>query len=160
MIELLQHTAGLPEVRLAVGESVVREGEQGPGLWILVSGSLKVFKSGVEINSIARPGAAVGEISLLLDAPYSATVQASEPCVLRYAADGRAFLASNPRITEIIAVELAERLHYVTSYLADLKHQYRDSPGLAMVGDVLDQLAHRKRPVAQAGSAREPNPDY
>lgn len=158
--ELLQHAAGLPEVHLAAGESVVREGESGPGLWILVSGSLTVIKSDVEINSIARPGAAIGEISLLLDAPYSATVRASTPCVLRHAADGRAFLAGNPRITELIAIELAERLHYVTSYLADLKHQYRDSPGLAMVGEVLDQLAHRKRPAAQAGSAREPNPDY
>jgi len=158
--ELLQHAANLPEFQLSPGEPVVREGESGAGLWILVSGSLKVEKSGVEINTISRPGAAIGEISLLLDAPYSATVVAGEPSVLRHAADGRAFLASNPHITRLIATGLAERLHFVTSYLADLKQQYGDSPGLAMVGEVLHKLAHHQRPPAQPGSLREPNPDY
>lgn len=160
MDELLHHAASLPEFHLAEGETLVREGEAGSGLWVLVSGSLKVIKSGTEINTISRPGAAIGEISLLLDAPYSSTVVASEPTVLRHAADGRAFLASNPHITRLIATGLAERLHVVTSYLADLKNQYSGSPGLAMVGEVLDQLAHRQRPAAQPGSAREPNPDY
>lgn len=160
MPDLLHHAAHLPELHLAPGEAVVREGEAGAGLWILVSGTLKVIKSGTEINTISRPGAAVGEISLLLDTPHTATVVASEPCVLRHAADGRGFLASNPHITHLIATGLAERLHYVTSYLVDLKHQYGDSPGLTMVGDVLHQLAHHQRPAAQPGSAREPNPDY
>ncbi|SFN38952.1 Crp/Fnr family transcriptional regulator [Variovorax sp. OV329] len=161
MDPLLILAAALPECRLSAGEAVVREGESGSGLWILSSGALKVVKAGTEINTITRPGAAVGEISLLLDAPYSATVVASEPTVLRYAADGRAFLASDPRITQLIAVGLAERLHFVTTYLADLVRQYRDaSPGLAMVGEVLGQLAHHQRPAAWPGSVREPDPDY
>ena len=160
MPDLLYHATHLPELHLTPGDTVVREGEVGAGLWILVSGTLKVIKSGTEINTISRAGAAIGEISLLLDAPYSATVVASEPCVLRHAVDGRGFLASNPQIAHLIATGLAERLHYVTSYLADLKHQYGDSPGLTMVGDVLHQLAHHQRPAAQPGSAREPNPDY
>lgn len=160
MDDLLSHAANLPELHLAAGDAVVREGDSGAALWILVSGTLNVTKSGIQINTISRPGAAVGEISLLLDAPYSATVVASEPCVLRHAADGRTFLASNPQITHLIAAGLAERLHHVTSYLADLKNQYGDSPGLAMVGEVLHQLAHHQRPPARPGSAREPNPDY
>ena len=160
MPDLLQHAANLAPLRLAPGEVVVREGESGAGLWILESGTLKVLKAGTEINTNTRPGAAIGEISLLLGAPYSATVVASDPCVLRHAEDGRAFLVSNPHITHLIATGLAERLHFVTSYLADLKHQYGDSPGLTMVGDVLHQLAHHQRPAAEPGSAREPNPDY
>ena len=160
MDPLLHHAASLPEIRLSPGEAVVREGESGSALWILVSGALTVLKSGTEINTITRPGAAVGEISLLLDAAYSATVVASAPSVLRHAADGRAFLASNPQIAQLIAIGLAERLHYVTTYLADLKSQYQGAPGLAMVGEVLHQLAHRQRPPAQGGSVREPNPDY
>lgn len=160
MDELLQRTSGLPEIRLASGDAVVREGEAGEGLWVLVSGSLQVRRADVAINSISRPGAAIGEISLLLDAPYSATVVASEPSVLRYAADGRAFLMSDPAIIRLIAAGLAERLNFVTGYLADLKHQYGDSPGLAMVSEVLGHLAHRQGPPARPGSAREPNPDY
>ncbi|MDM0019423.1 cyclic nucleotide-binding domain-containing protein [Variovorax saccharolyticus] len=158
--ELLQRAAGLPEITLAPGDTVVREGEAGEGLWILVSGALQITKAGVVINSITRPGAAIGEISLLLDSAYSATVVASEPSIVRFAADGRAFLMSDPAITRLIAVGLAERLNFVTTYLADLKHQYGDSPGLAMVSEVLGHLAHRQGAPARPGSAREPNPDY
>jgi hypothetical protein len=46
-----------------------------------------------------------------------------------------------------------------TSYLADLKHQYGDAPGLAMVSEVLHQLAQRQGPPARPGSARDPDPD-
>jgi CRP-like cAMP-binding protein len=160
MDELLERTAGLPEVRLATGDTLVREGETGDGLWILVSGALQVSKAGVAINAISRPGAAVGEISLLLNSAYTATVAASEPSVLRFAADGRALLTSDPVVTRLIATGLAERLSFITSYLADLKNQYGDSPGLAMVSEVLDQLACHQCPPASPGSAREPNPEY
>ncbi|MBB3178452.1 Crp/Fnr family transcriptional regulator [Variovorax sp. Sphag1AA] len=160
MDELLHYTAGLPEIALAPGDTVVREGEAGGGLWVLVSGALQVSKAGTVINSISKPGAAIGEISLLLDSPISATVAASTPCVVRHAVDGRAFLMSDPAIIRLVAKGLAERLHFVTTYLADLKNQYGDSPGLAMVSHVLGQLAHRQGPAAQPGSAREPHPDY
>jgi CRP-like cAMP-binding protein len=160
MHELLQRTAGLPEITLAPGDILVREGETGDGLWILISGTLQVSKAGTTISSVSRPGAAIGEISLLLNSPFSATVVATEPSVLRYAADGRALLSSNPAITQLIAVGLAERLAFVTTYLADLKNQYGDAPGLAMVSDVLNHLAHRQGTPARSGSAREPNPDY
>ena len=160
MDELLQHTAGLPEIPLASGATVVREGETGDGLWILVSGVLQVSKGGASINVISRPGAVIGEISLLLNAPYSATVVASEASVLRYAADGRALMMRDPAMTRLIAVGLAERLDFVTTYLADLKNQYGDAPGLTMVPEVLRQLAHRQGPPARSGSAREPDPEY
>ena len=160
MDELLQRTAGLPEIALAAGDTLLREGETGDGLWILVSGALQISKSGIAITSISRPGAAIGEISLLLNSAYTATVVASAPSIVRYADDGRAFLASEPVITRLIAAGLAERLDFATTYLVDLKHQYGDSPGLAMVSEVLDQLTHRQGPPARPGSAREPNPDY
>ena len=57
-------------------------------------------------------------------------------------------------------IGLAERLNFVTTYLADLKHQYGDAPGLAMVSDVLVELTQRRAPPARPGSARDPDPDY
>jgi CRP-like cAMP-binding protein len=125
-----------------------------------VSGALQVRKGTVVVNTINRPGAVIGEISLLLDAPYGATVVATEACTLRHAADGDGLLASDPAITRLLAIGLAERLNFVTTYLADLKHQYGDAPGLAMVADVLSELAQRQGPVARPGSARDPDPDY
>jgi CRP-like cAMP-binding protein len=160
MSDMLSLAAHLPEVRFAQGDAVVREGDPGGGIWVLVSGALQVRKGGVSVNTVTRPGALVGEISVLLGGVVSATVVATEPCVMRHAADGHALLASDPAITRLVAMGLAERLHFVTTYLADLKHQYGDAPGLAMVSDVLSQLAQRQDPPARPGSARDPDPEH
>lgn len=160
MIDMLRLASHLPEIELAAGDTLVDEGRAAGGLWVLVSGALEVRKGTVQVNTITRPGALIGEISVLLDTVYSATVRATEPTRLRHAADGRALLASDPSITRLVAVGLAERLNFVTTYLADLKHQYGDAPGLSMVSDVLSQLAQRQAPAARPGSARDPHPDY
>lgn len=160
MTDLLDLTADLPEVSLAPGDVLIREGDPAGSIWVLVSGSLRVTKNGAEVNAVTHPGIAIGEMSLLLGRAYTATVTAAEPTVLRHAADGAAFLASDPRVGQLIATGLAERLDFVTSYLADLKNQYGDAPGLAMVGDVLRRLEQRRGPRATPGSAREPDPEY
>lgn len=157
---MLSLSAHLPEVAFAPGETVVREGATDGGIWVFVSGALQVRKGQAVVNAITEPGALVGEISVLLDSPSSATVEATEPSVLRYAADGKALLASDPGITRLVAVGLAQRLNFVTTYLADLKQQYGEAPGLSMVSDVLSRLAQRQAPPARPGSARDPDPDY
>jgi CRP-like cAMP-binding protein len=119
-----------------------------------------VRRNGVDVNAITQPGAIIGEIAVLLGSGNSATVVADSECRLRYAADGRALLDSHPEISSYVAAGLAERLNFVTTYLADLKHQYGDAPGLAMVPDVLARLAGRQGPSARPGSQRDPDPEY
>lgn len=160
MKDMLSLTTHLPLVELAAGQTLVREGGAAAGLWVLVSGALQVRKGDVPVNTITQPGALIGEISVLLDHVYGASVEATVPSVLRHAADGRALFASDPDVTWLVAVGLAERLNFMTGYLADLKHQYGDAPGLAMVSEVLSQLAQRQGPVARPGSLRDPDPGY
>ena len=160
MTDMLLLSAHLPEISFAPGDVIVREGGAAGPIWVLVSGALQVRKGGERVNTVTRPGALVGEISLLLGSVFSATVQAAEPSLMRHAADGRAFLSSDPAVTTLVAVGLAERLDFVTTYLADLKHQYGDAPGLSMIPDVLRQLSQRQASVARPGSARDPEPDY
>ena len=160
MTDMLLLSAHLPEVAFAPGDVVVPEGGSAGALWVLVSGALQVRKGSVPVNTITRPGALVGEIALLLGSENSATVEAIQPSVLRQAVDGQALLASDPAITRLVAIGLAERLNVVTTYLADLKHQYGDTPGLSMVSDVLSQLGQRQAPSARPGSARDPDPEY
>jgi CRP/FNR family cyclic AMP-dependent transcriptional regulator len=157
MLSLSTH---LPEVTIGAGDVLVAEGAPSEGLWVLVSGALDVRKGDVVVNTITLAGALVGEMSELLGRPSSATVVASEPTVLRYASDGQAFLDGDPAVLRLVAEGLAERLAFVTTYLADLKHQYGDAPGLAMVGQVLSELAQRQGPTARPGSLRDPDPDY
>ena len=154
MIKLCGH---LPEVEFAAGDTVVRESGQSGSIWVLVSGALQVRKGTILINTVTEPGATVGEISVLLGIAHGATVVATERGVMRHAADGRALLARDPAIARLVAMGLAERLNFVTNYLCDLKHQYGDAPGLAMVSDVLHQLSQRQGPAAGTGSARDPD---
>ena len=156
---MLTLSAHLPEVVLAPGETVVREGGDSGAIWVLVSGALQVRKGDVPVNAVTQPGAMVGEISVLLGTRNTATVEATEPSRLRYAADGHALLA-DPAVTRLVAVGLAARLNFVTTYLADLKNQYGDAPGLAMVSDVLARLAQHQQPAARPGSERDPDPEY
>jgi CRP-like cAMP-binding protein len=158
--DMLSLSAALPRVRLAAGNTLVTEGGPGGAIWVLESGALSVSKRGITVNSISRPGALVGEISVLLGLPYGATVRATADCVLRHAADGKALLDAHPAIARRVAEGLAERLNFVTTYLIDLQQQYGQAPGLAMVSDVLHELAQRQAAPARAGSAREPDPRY
>ena len=160
MQDMLSLSASLPAVAFAAGDVVVEEGGASGALWVLVSGALRVRKGPVVVNTVTRPGALIGEIAVLLDGVNGATVEATEPSVLRHAADGKALLASDPAIARLVAIGLAERLNVVTTYLADLKRQYAGAPGLAMVSDVLAQLAATQRPRARPGSARDPDPEY
>ena len=160
VVDMLALSAHLPEVEIGTGEAVVVEGEAGGSIWVLVSGALDVRKGGELINTVTHPGAVIGEISTLLGTPPAASVVATEPCRLRYAADGGSLLVSDPEVMVAVAAGLAERLSVVMAYLADLKHQYGDAPGVSMVSDVLGQLAHHQGPAARPGSAREPDPMY
>jgi CRP-like cAMP-binding protein len=56
MHELLQRTVDLPEIRLAPGEAVMKEGEAGASLWILVSGALQIGKP-ARSSAAGRPTA-------------------------------------------------------------------------------------------------------
>jgi len=160
MADMLALSTHLPEVELQACQVLVHEGQSAGAMWVLVSGTLQVMKGDVVVNTITQPGALVGEISVLLHAPYGATVQALQHTVLRHAADGAALLAHHPDITRLVAMGLAERLNSVTAYLVDLKHQYDGAPGLAMVADVLREVSQRPPPVARSGSRRDPDPEY
>lgn len=156
--DLLNLLDDLPALHFAPGDTVVTEGGSGAAIWVLQSGALSVRRNGVTFNAVTRPGALVGEIAVLLGVPHGATVRATLPSVLRHAADGQALLDRHPSIVRMVAVGLAERLNHVTSYLVDLQLQYGSAPGLAMVPDVLRELAQRQAPPARPGSARDPEP--
>ena len=159
MKDLFALCAELPVVEVEPWAVVVREGEDGGGIWVLEHGALQVRKGGTPVNTIDQPGAIIGEVSVLLGTLSGATVEAMEPSRLRYAAGGAAFL-DNPEVLRLIAAGLAERLNYVTAYLADLKQQYGDAPGLLMVDAVLSRLAQRQNTPVRGGSARDPHPEY
>ena len=127
---------------------------------MLVSGRLTVRRDDVEINELSSPGQLIGEVSLLLGIPHTATVTAVEPSLLRHAADGRQLLGDEPAITMHVAAGLAERLRLLTEYVTDITRQYAHVPGISMVSAVLNRMSARGASGATAaGSRRDPEPD-
>jgi CRP-like cAMP-binding protein len=141
MSDVLSLCAGLPEVALEPGESLMIEGAAGGPLFVLIEGTVSVTKGGVEVARVSTPGALFGEMSALLDLPTSATVTAAEPVRAYRSADPLGLIASSPQLAVHTARLLAERLHNATTYLADLKAQFQDqSDHFAMMDRILDAM--------------------
>jgi CRP-like cAMP-binding protein len=98
------------EVRFDAGELVVREGEPGRELFILVEGKAAV-SVGDHALALLGPGEFVGEMTLLERAPRSATVRALTP-VRALVAGTSAFgaLLAHPDVIRGMAAALARRL--------------------------------------------------
>lgn len=159
MRSVLDRCGDLPLVSFSAGESILEEGDRKGVLYILASGSVEIVKEGTQINVVSEPGAFLGEVAVLLDQPHSASVRALEPCTCRIVEDPQEFVTENPGVGIELARLLARRLHYLTTYLVDVKRQYDGSDHLSMVDEVLETLVHHQEPEAEPGSDRCPEPD-
>ena len=104
------------EREYAAGAALMRQGETGVGLFVLVSGSVRVSQhqeGGAEhdLNTLSR-GDVLGEMSLLDDLPRSATVVALEPtkALVLPVWDFRAALRESPDIGISLLSVLSRRL--------------------------------------------------
>lgn len=91
------------------GERIVRQGEPGESMFVLVDGAARVFVEPNTEVAIIEAGGCFGEMSLLTGAPRAASVEARTDCtVLEIEPDAfRQIAASNPAALERIAA-LAE----------------------------------------------------
>lgn len=110
--------------RIAAGETVVRQGDEGRGFYLVASGSLEVIvasEEGLRLP-VARlgPGSHFGEMSLLTGTAASADVVASEPTVLYSATpeEFRQLIEGRPDVLHCLVGELAFRLKDTNQQLA------------------------------------------
>ena len=145
MTTALDTCGDLPERLAGPGEVLIREGDGGGRLFLLVDGDIAVTRGEVPVARIRTPGAMFGEMALLLGRPASATVTARAPSRLRVAEEGAAFLADHPEVALHVARMLAQRLHDATTYLADLKQQFDDRrEHFGMVDRILGSLLNQQ----------------
>jgi CRP-like cAMP-binding protein len=75
----LSGVAGLmDEVDVPAGHVLMRQGDNGREMFVIVSGRVAIDRDGKQINELG-PGGVVGEMSLISEAPRSATVRVIEP---------------------------------------------------------------------------------
>ena len=122
--DVIQHIASLCDVRFfKKGSSIIREGEQGDELFIILNGKIDILKTTLQnekyvVTSLdaAMGGLYVGEIALIDHDRRSATVEARTDCecvVLnrdRFLKFGDDFPEIGLNITRAIARQLSQQL--------------------------------------------------
>src|SRR3979409_1278988 len=101
-------TGGIQQDVLA-GTLIIHEGGTTGHLYVLIEGRLEVVKGDTVVATLTEPGAVLGEMSVLLDQPHTATVRAAQDSVIYEIDDAASFLRQQPAVALIIARRLAQR---------------------------------------------------
>ena len=127
MASLLTLTYSQPTRNLGPGEVLIHEGDHGGTLFILESGRLTVERDGVQIATIKDPGAMIGEMSVLLQIPNSATVKADKAATVRVVADALAYLERTPLVALRVATLVCNRLNETSKMLVEMRKEHKDT---------------------------------
>lgn len=141
MPDILDFCKGRKADSFPAGTILIREGGTDGRLYVLIEGQVEVQRKDTQVSYVDEPGSLFGEMSVLLDMPYSATVTALSDVKAYTIDDPIAFLSSQAEIALELAALLARRLYYTTSYLVDLQQQaagHRED--LDLVDEILAQL--------------------
>lgn len=144
MADILDYCEGHQATSFNPGDTLIAEGRQDGRLFILIEGQVEVQRKGTQVSYIDEPGSFFGEMSVLLDMPYSATVRALSEVRAYVIDDALRFFESQPEIAIHVATLLARRLYYTTSYLVDLQQQAAGKrEDLDLVDRILAQLVQK-----------------
>ena len=155
MRAVLEHCVGGTETDLPADAVLIEEGHTTGHLYVLLDGRLDVLKGGTVVATVSEPGAILGEMSVLLHQPHTATVRAATDAKVYQFDDAASFLKSQPAVALLVATLLAQRLNAATTYLADIKRQYAGHGNhLSMVGEILESLVNLTGSKAKPGSDR------
>ena len=159
MRDILEYCIGGLRRSVAAGTEVVHEGGRTGHLYVLIEGRLEVVKGDTVVAIITEPGAVLGEMSVLLDQPHTATVRAASDSAVYEIGDAASFLRDQPAVALLIARLLAQRLNVATTYLADIMQQYAGhGDHLAMVGEILQTMINLPPITISPGSDRQSDP--
>ena len=98
-------------MKLPAGKVLIRQGELGDDLMVLVSGKVAVERDGARLNELG-PGDFFGEIALIDHGPRTATVTVESPSRLLVVnhRDFHALMDEFPQVAATVLLCLAERL--------------------------------------------------
>lgn len=157
MRAILEHCQGVPVVTIPGGTDLLAEGQKTGRIYVLLEGRIEILRGGTQVTVLDEPGSVVGEMSLLLDSPHTATARALDDIKVHAIADAAAFFHDRPALSWLVASLLAKRLSAATTYLVDLKRQFADhGDHLEMVGEILESLIYQQDRDFKPGSARDP----
>jgi len=141
MASLLTLTYSSPTRDVAKGEELVTQGTPGRDLYVLESGSFTVERDGVVIATIDHPDSMIGEMSVLLGRPHSATVRAVRQGRVRVVRDAMRILEKHPELALRIAMLQSQRLDATSALLVELNRDTVDKPSeQSLIGRIFKTL--------------------
>src|ERR1044071_6402785 len=102
---------------IAPGMVLIEQGGKTGQLYVLKSGQLEVSRDGKHVSTIRTPGSVVGEMSVLLDVPQTATVEATTEVEYFVVDNAIDVLRTHPDWLLQIARLLAQRVNATTALL-------------------------------------------
>ena len=139
---------------------LVREGERSGARFVLEARCAHGRPCRRDHRSDQRAPPLVGEVAALVEGNHSATATATIPSAVRVAEDGEAFLRSSPEVTLLVAKEVAHRMQGLVAYVAELKVQYDDGPGLEVMDEILARLSVWRTEALEHAAEKEPDPQH
>ena len=122
------------------GSVLIAEGGKLNTMFVLRSGELEVSRNGVVVTAIRQPGTIFGEMSVLLDAPHSATVRAITPVEVFVIADALSVLEQRPQLLLQIARLLAKRVSNTTATLVAVERGMASEETLVLSQETVARL--------------------
>ncbi|RYE08111.1 MAG: cyclic nucleotide-binding domain-containing protein [Hyphomicrobiales bacterium] len=137
MPSIAEHIANQPTRTLEPGETLLTKGESRGDIHVLLMGELAVERGGVTLANLSNPGTLVGEMSVLLRRPATATVRAVRETRIRSLIGAADTMAGDAELAMHIAALVAARLDATSSVVVDLS---RDLAGMPNEQGVLTRL--------------------
>lgn len=108
-------------IEVTPGETILQQGEEGSGFFILKSGTLEVYKDEVLLAVIMYPGTIFGEMGDILGRPRTCTVKAKNKSTIAFhhIESLDSLVRTNPDIAVKLIRTLASRLDRTTQKLID-----------------------------------------
>ncbi len=103
------------------GEEVLREGDSHDNLlYILIEGTLGVYKGEKRVSEIKETGVFFGEMSLLLDHPIAATVKSETDSIISVLPyDPETFFVKYPHIARKLLRTMVQRVAEMSRHKSD-----------------------------------------
>ncbi|MFX4273989.1 Crp/Fnr family transcriptional regulator [Propionibacteriaceae bacterium Y1685] len=145
--------AAMTTIHLDRGEVLFHEGDTGDQLYVVVSGKIKLGRSGSagreNLLAVLGPGQMFGELSLFDPGPRSTTASAVTPADLKSVQHDELieWLTGRPEVARGLLGQLAGRLRHANDVVSDLV--FSDVPG--RVAKALLDLASRFGEPAPTG---------
>jgi CRP-like cAMP-binding protein len=110
--ELAEIARWVDEVVVPEGTTLMREGETGRELYVIVEGSVRVTRKGRKLDDFG-PGSYIGDVALITRLPRGATGVTTSPSRLLVMTDNafRSVIRQSPSIALKVLESVGERMH-------------------------------------------------